>query len=108
MKRITTDTIKALYKKKFTSTIMREGLYHKAGSILCITLGLLTGRATEYFNLGVTVPVEPAICTYIVLMEIGSIIENIGEINPAIIHTRIKKHFSKLQELEREVKTNEN
>lgn len=92
--------IKAIYKKTFTSSVMREGLYHKAGSVLCVLLGLLTAKATKFFDLGVTIPIEGAICTYIVMMEICSIIENIGEINPQIVPEKIKDHFGKLNNKE--------
>ena len=93
-----TGIVKALKGKKFTSTLMREGLYHKAGSILCILLGVLVDYAQTTIDLGVAVPVTIPICSYIVLMEIGSIIENVSEINPEIIPAKLKSYFIKLRE----------
>ena len=91
-----TGIVKALKNKEFTSTIMREGLYHKAGSILCILLGLMVDKAQDFVDLGVTIPVTLAICSYIILMETGSIIENVCEINPEIMPDKLKGFFAKL------------
>lgn len=91
-----TGIVKALKNKEFTSTIMREGLYHKAGSILCILLGLMVDKAQEFVDLGVSIPVTLAICSYIILMETGSIIENVCEINPEIMPDKLKGFFAKL------------
>lgn len=91
-----TGLIKAFKNKNYTSTVMREGLFHKCGSILCVGFGTLVDYAQQFLDLGVTVPVAVAICTYIVLMECGSIVENLGEINPEIIPETLKAYFGKL------------
>ena len=91
-----TGLIKAFKEKAYTSTIMREGLFHKCGSILLIVFGLLVDYAQTLIDLGVTVPVAFAICSYIVLMEVGSIVENLGKINPEIVPDKVKQYFTKL------------
>ena len=91
-----TGLIKAFKEKNYTSSIMREGLFHKCGSIICIVLGSLVDYAQRFIDLGVTVPVAISICIYISLMEIGSIIENVGKINPQIIPDKLKEYFQKL------------
>lgn len=96
---IITGVIKALKEKSFTSTIMREGLLHKGAEVITIVLGALVDYSQNYIDLGVKVPLLICVCTYIVLMEIGSIIENICKINPKILPDKIKKYFSKLKEL---------
>ena len=88
--------IKAFKKKRFTSRIMREGLFHKCGSILCIIFGYGVDKVQEYIDIGVSIPVASAICGYIILMEIGSIIENICIINPEIMSEKLKSFFDKL------------
>lgn len=88
--------IKAFKKKKFTSRIMREGLFHKCGSVLCILFGFGVDKVQEYIDIGVNIPVATAICGYIILMEIGSIIENICIINPEIMPEKLKSFFDKL------------
>lgn len=93
-----TGLIKAFKEKAYSSTIMREGLYHKSGSILVILFASLVDYAQTIIDIGVTVPVCGAVCAYIVLMEIGSIIENICTINPEILPDKIKSYFGKLSD----------
>lgn len=91
-----TGLVKAFKEQDYSSTIMREGLFHKCGSILCTVFGVLVDYAQSVVDLGVTVPVAASICTYIILMEAGSIIENVGAINPEILPEKVKSFFSKL------------
>ena len=91
-----TGLIKAFKGKEYTSSVMREGLFHKCGSILCIIFGMLVDYSQTYIDLGVTIPVATTICAYICLMEIGSIIENICSINPEILPDKLKCYFKKL------------
>ena len=91
-----TGILKAIMNKEYTSSIMREGLFHKSGSILCILLGVLTDYAQTFIDLGMEIPVAASICVYICIMETGSIIENIGVINPQIMPEKLKSFFSKL------------
>lgn len=91
-----TGIVKALKQKKFNSSGMREGLFHKAGSVICLVLGALIDYAQTLIDLGVNVPVSIAFCVYIILMECSSIIENIGQINPNIVPEKLREHFGKL------------
>ena len=91
-----TGLIKAMKNKEFNSSVMREGLYHKSGSLLCVLLGVLIDYGQLFLDLGYTAPVGVIICTYIVLMEIGSIVENVGKINPQLLPDKLKEHFIKL------------
>lgn len=91
-----TGLIKAFKNKEFTSSVMREGLFHKAGSILIIAFGALVDYGQSFMDLGVTIPLASTLCVYISLMEIGSIIENVCIINPGIIPDKIQSYFQKL------------
>lgn len=91
-----TGLVKAFKEKNYCSSVMRNGLFHKCGSILCIVFATLVDYAQVYIDLGVTVPVTSGVCVYIVLMEIGSTIENISAINPEIIPDKLKSYFRKL------------
>ncbi len=91
-----TGIVKAFMSKEFTSSIMREGMFHKLGSILCVIFGILVDYAQTVVDLGVTIPVASAVCTYIILMEAGSIIENLCLINPEIMPDKLRSYFSKL------------
>ena len=93
-----TGIIKALKQKSYSSSVMREGLFHKCGSIICVVFGTLVDYAQSFLNLGVTVPVAIGVCGYISLMECGSIIENLGTINPQIVPQKLKQYFTKLND----------
>lgn len=93
---LVTGLIKAFKNKEYTSSIMREGLYHKAGSVLCILFGVLVDYAQTIVDLGVSVPITLTICGYIILMEVGSVIENLCAINPEILPDKLKSYFAKL------------
>lgn len=88
--------VKAFKEKSYNSTIMREGLYHKIGSVLAVSFATMVDYAQTFMDLGVTVPVTTAVCTYIIFMEIGSIIENVCAINPEIMPDKLQSYFSKL------------
>lgn len=91
-----TGLIKAFKNHEFESSVMREGLFHKSGSLLLIVFGVLVDYAQQFVDLGVEIPLTLFICSYIILMEIGSIIENIGKINPEIVPKKLRALFSKL------------
>lgn len=91
-----TGLVKAFKEKNFNSSLMREGLFHKCAFIFYVLFGVLVDVAQGYLDLGVTVPITTAICIYVVLTECGSIIENLGSINPAIVPDNLKSHFTKL------------
>lgn len=89
--------VKAFTLKDFNSSVMRQGLFHKVGSILVVVFGALVDYAQGYIDLGVSIPVATTICVYICLMEIGSIIENVCKINPRIIPNKLQSYFQKLK-----------
>ena len=92
-----TGLIKAVATNSFTSTKMREGLFHKVALLLCMILGFLVDHAQDYMDFGITVPVAAAVCVYICLMEITSIIENICKINPYIMPEKLASLFGGLK-----------
>lgn len=95
---IVTGLISAFKQKEYTSTIMREGLYHKCGYILCIVLAITVDCAQAYIDLGVDLPMIETVCTYICLNELGSVIENLAKINPELLPDKLKSYFGKLSE----------
>lgn len=88
--------IKALKNHEFSSHVMREGLFHKAGSILIIWLAILMDYTGHYLDLGLQASLTVPVCCYICIMEVGSILENIGLINPDLLSDKIKQYFNKL------------
>ena len=92
-----TGVVKACYQNDYKSCVMREGLYHKSAEILALALMYYLQYALPIVGITVNFPFVSFITYYIVLMEISSIIENIGEINPSLIGP-LADVFSKVKE----------
>lgn len=81
--------LKANIQKTVQSSKLREGLYHKGGYVCVIALAQILEVAMRYVDLsqiGITsqLPFTIMACLYIILTEICSILENVGEINPEL------------------------
>lgn len=90
---IVVGLIKALKNGSYRSIKMREGLFHKIGEMIAVAFGYLCEQAFPIIGITITIPIVSTICIYIVLMETGSIIENLTEISPNI-KNMLKKIFS--------------
>lgn len=90
---ILSGLLKAINEKTVNSSILRQGLYHKTAYILLIATGFILQAAQQYVDLGYTVPIITAICTYIIITEVTSIIENIATIAPELQNAPILKIF---------------
>lgn len=80
-----TGIAKAIMQHNFTSSAMREGLYHKSAELCAVVLGFYVQFALPRIGVTVSFPVAAFLMAYIVVMEIGSIIENLGIINPDLV-----------------------
>ena len=85
----------AIKNQCFNSTTMRAGLFNKFGSICIVAVGALIDRCQQFLDLGYNVPVAGAFCSYIIIMEIGSIMENVSSINKNLIPENIRKILEK-------------
>ena len=81
---VVTGLLKAFYTKSFASSVMRDGLYHKAGFIMMIALAIICEVFIEGAQLSVqfTIPTCGVVCVYIMLCEFASVVENLSQINP--------------------------
>ena len=86
-----TGLLKAFATGSFSSKVMRQGLFHKVSLLCVLALGWLMEYAQRYIDLGVVVPAGAAACVYIILMEAGSILENLCRINPDLRATKLWK-----------------
>jgi len=82
---ILTGVVKALYQGKLNSTALRQGLFHKLSELLAIIGSGGLSYACEYINIGIDLPILNVVVTYICVMELISVIENLCEINPKFI-----------------------
>ena len=88
-----TGIVKAVCNKNLSSSKMREGLWHKCGFVLAICLAWVIECGEQHVTLPFTVPVLVAVCTYIIVTEITSIIENLGQINPELQSSKFLEIF---------------
>ena len=97
-----TGLLKAFYTGSFSSKVMRRGLFHKASLLCVMALGWLMEYAQRFVDLGLSfaVPVGTAACVYIILMEAGSIMENLCRINPELSSTKLWKLLGMSNRLE--------
>lgn len=84
---------KAAKAGDISSTVMREGLYHKGAYVGIIILAYLAQWGCAHMELGFTVPLVPAACAYICLTEITSILENLCDLNPELRNNPVFKIF---------------
>lgn len=85
----------ACANKEISSEKLRKGLFHKCGFVLAIILGLLCEWSMQFVNLGFDMPVGTAVCVYIILTEIMSILENLGKLSPELATTGFMSIFKK-------------
>ena len=93
---IVTGIAKAFATSGFDSSIMRQGFFHKLGEIFAVTLALVADIGLPEIGIPLDAKLSGLCCIYLVLMEIGSIVENIGAINPELVGP-LGKIFAKLK-----------
>lgn len=78
-----------------SSKVMREGLWHKLGSVaLIVVADVIDGALLGGVDLGFPAPVLAAVCLYITLMELVSVLENITELNPNLKDNPLLNRFA--------------
>lgn len=81
---IVTGLITAFYHRNLNSTKLRMGLYHKMSEILTVIGAAGLEYGLQYINLNIDIPIVKGVVTYICVMELISIMENLGELNPQL------------------------
>lgn len=85
---IVSDVISGLFKafanEGYNSSIMRQGMIHKMTEIFCFLFCVLCDFTLPRLNITLPFSLATGITVYLVFMEIGSIVENVGLLNPDI------------------------
>ncbi len=81
---ILTGWMKAIYKGDFKSSAMRHGLLSKVAEMLILFLMYIFEYMLPLIHIDLGLPLVAIVGTYIVIMELSSVIENIGAINPSL------------------------
>lgn len=88
-----TGVVGAIMHGSLSSSKMREGLGHKFAYLVTFFLAWFIDFEMNHIDLGFTVANTPLVTASIVLIELSSIIENIGEINPEIKASKLLQIF---------------
>ena len=93
---VVSGLVRAFATTGFDSSVMRQGFFHKLGELLSVALCVVADVSMPRLDIPVDVDFSAACCVYLVIMEIGSILENIGAINPEL-RDPLSKIFAKLK-----------
>lgn len=81
---VITGLIGAIKNKTYKSEVMREGLFHKVGEIIAIAFAYGCEYAFPLVGITLNIPIAQSVLVYIIIMESGSIVENLSTISPEI------------------------
>lgn len=91
---ILTGFIGSIITHTFSSSKMREGLGHKTLLICVIAMAVMLEISGEHIEgLGFTAVTVPVVCAYIIVMEIGSVWENVCAAYPDLKDTPLSTLF---------------
>lgn len=86
--------IKAFATNTFTSTKVKEGIFHKAALILIIIMSAAIDILSGFIpSMPFTVPLTQGCCLLIIGMECMSVLENICAINPTLKDSALIKRL---------------
>lgn len=86
---IVTGYVAAMRNGTLNSSVMRNGLWSKSAEVLAVLVSIFVQfgikiYGASFLNVELDIPIITAICAYISLYELTSIVENIGKMNQAI------------------------
>ena len=85
---------KAIVQHNISSSIMRNGLWHKFAYVMIVGLAEFLQIASQHIDLGYTMPLIPFVCGFIIVIEVSSILENAAGINPEIAGSKLLQYFN--------------
>ena len=89
-----TGVINAVMHGKLSSTKMREGLGNKFAYLCVFFIAWFIDFEMEHIDIGFHSTLTPLVTVGIVFIELSSIIENIGKINPKLKNAPFMNIFS--------------
>lgn len=85
---VLTGFIGSVITHTFSSSKMREGLGHKVLLICIIAMTVMLEIGVEHIGgLGFASVTVPVVCVYIIVMEVGSVLENVCSAYPELKDT---------------------
>lgn len=89
-----TGTVGAIMCGNLSSTKMREGLGHKFAYLCVFFIAWFIDFEMKHIDIGFHSALTPIVTIGIILIELSSIIENIGKINPELAQAEFMKVFT--------------
>ena len=87
----------ACIRHDVSSTKMRDGIGHKCLELVFIAISyILSAGLTHVSGMNISVPSTEVVCGYIVVMELASVIENVGKSWPEFSGTQLYGYFRKI------------
>lgn len=83
----------AVKEKDLQSSKLRDGIFKKAGFLMCYALAILIDMQGAYIGMKLEVKILPIILAYVVMTETVSIIENISRLNPDLLPEKLMDMF---------------
>lgn len=93
---IATGITKALYTNGLNSTALRQGLFHKLSEGMAIVGSGLLEFGARYVGFNYELPVLGVVVSYICMMELISVLENLSVVNPDLAKL-FKPYLEKLK-----------
>lgn len=86
---IASGYVAAMRTGTVNSTVMFDGMWNKMSEVFAIVVGkaveiCISIFGADFVGTELSIPVCTAVCAYLSLYEITSIVENIGKMNPTI------------------------
>lgn len=87
----------ACIRHDVSSTKMRDGIGHKCLELVFIAISYILGAGLAHVSgMNISVPSMEVVCMYIIVMELASIIENVGKSWPEFSDTKLYDYFRKI------------
>lgn len=86
---VITGYVAAMRNGTLNSSVMREGLWNKTAEIMAIIVSVFAQSGIWVYSDGfldvtVDIPIVTAVCAYISIYELTSVVENVGKMNKYI------------------------
>lgn len=95
-------TLGAILSGSFSSSKMRTGLVHKFTYLIVMMVALIVERLSLHYDIGLVFSAGffVMVCVWIIITELGSILENLVVINPKFADNAFMRIFAKREEKE--------
>lgn len=97
---VLTGFLGACIRHDVSSSKMREGLGHKILVLVMIAMAYVLGVGLSHISgVDVSIPSTEVVCSYVIVMELSSVLENVNRAWPEFSATGVYKAFHKIAEV---------